>query len=190
VAEAREIPLRSFEWLTEPPACEIRASGCRFRVAAGTDFWRQTETGHVQHNGHLLHAPAPGAFDLTADVSASLAARYDQLGVMAAATATAWVKAGVERDGNLWLSAVNTQGTSDWSREPAPGFPVRIRLRRESDALSLEIFEARAWRTFRILTFPGPLEVGLYACAPKGPGFDAEFEHVRYTAEHDRRGGP
>jgi uncharacterized protein len=182
LSKPREIRLTSFEWFTDPPASEIRESGLRLRVAAGTDFWRHTETGHVQHNGHLLHTPAPGSFDLMAELGGSLAARYDQLGVMAAAGAAAWVKAGVERDRELWLSAVNTQGASDWSREPAPALPVRLRLRREGDTLSVGVREARAWRTFRIMTFSGPLAVGLYACAPKGPGFDAEFRNVRFMA--------
>jgi regulation of enolase protein 1 (concanavalin A-like superfamily) len=68
---------------------------------------------------------------------------------------------------------VHTHDESDWSREPLDALPIELAVERRDNSVSCSVHEEGKWRVFRVLYLPGPIEVGPYSCAPKGPGFEA-----------------
>jgi regulation of enolase protein 1 (concanavalin A-like superfamily) len=126
-----------------------------------------------KHDAPAFVVPVNGDFRLEATFEATFVDLYDQVGILAQASETRWLKAGVELDGRLWLSAVHTHDESDWSREPFGALPLQLAVERRDNSVFCSVHEEGAWRIFRVLYLPGALEVGPYSCAPKGDGFEA-----------------
>jgi regulation of enolase protein 1 (concanavalin A-like superfamily) len=159
-------------WLNEPREWSGDASALTVRVEPNTDFWRTTHTGVIADNGHFADTGA-----LALRFRGDFAAQYDQAGLMLRVDATRWIKAGIElADGRLWLSAVVTDGVSDWSQQPAPEPDAdgwyEVRAVREGDAIQFLC----AGQPFRLAPFPeGELMAGPMCAAPTGGGFTAHF---------------
>lgn len=167
---------------------------------AGTDFWQRTHYGFCADNGHFLGLPLDGDFILSTRVRFFPVHQYDQAGLMVRYLPGCWLKTSVEYepDGPCRLGAVVTQGGySDWSTQdfPAHRNELALRVRKQGDDFTVEYLEpgllgaavtVPAWTQMRLAHLEPVedrmLEVGLYACSPKGSGFRAEFGFLRIEA--------
>jgi uncharacterized protein len=179
------------KWLN-PPACWYIDSGeSKLVVMADskTDFWQRTHYGFRADSGHFLgvEVGAEGAVEVS--VSALPAHQYDQAGLMLRASEDCWLKTSVEYEGSgaSQLGAVVTNhGFSDWSLQDFTGgtYSYRLRVRWEKDDLFVEYadVEGEPWRLIRVAHLfresEAPLHCGLYACSPKGAGFQAQFQSL------------
>ncbi len=171
----RRLGDQGWTWTREPAqTAGPTAGGLRWRSHPRADYWRVTDGVVTKHDGSAFVTPVVGDFTLEATVDGDLSAQFDQVGVFLRVDEEHWLKAGVELDEELWLSAVHTNGASDWSREPweAPG--ATLRLVREHGTAKVSILEPGGhWREYRIAYVPGAVEVGVYSCGPLGEGFAA-----------------
>jgi regulation of enolase protein 1 (concanavalin A-like superfamily) len=115
------------------------------------------------------------------DVRGEFGDRYDQVGLMIVASEERWLKAGIEVDGELWLSAVHTRDESDWSRERWDMTGARLHAARMDGTIEVSVESAGTRRVFRTLYLDGPVGVGPYSCAPKGNGFQASASEIRIS---------
>ncbi len=178
-------------WFCPPGRWSIDSSRRVLVVApdAETDFWQKTHCGLRADDGHFLFAPVEGDLVLTTRVRFSPVHQYDQAGLMIRVSPSCWLKTSVEYepDGPSQLGAVVTNGGySDWSTQPFPTgrSEIWLRVRREGGDQIVEASEqGHAWMHLRTAHLhddrPGaPIDCGLYACSPKGGGFEAEFEFL------------
>ena len=172
-------------WLNPPPAVRRDRDDLVVTAAEGSDLWRTTSYGFVHDSGHALLADFPDGTAAEVTFVADLPEQFDQAGLLVRAGAEHWTKAGVEHsDGELQLGAVVTRQVSDWSVAPVPewaGAAVCVRASRGGDALTVR---ARAddgpWRLVRVSPLPpGPLQVGLFCCAPTRAGLQVRFTDLR-----------
>jgi len=168
-------------WLNEPPAWSLQDATLRVETAGGTDFWRKTFYGFVHHNGHFLHCDVVGDFTVEVTISGDYSALYDQSGLMLRASDSHWIKTGIEfTDGVAHVSAVVTNGQSDWSVMPLPAFSgsLRIRLTRHGDAIRVQFLHEGEWQLVRLgyLALPDLCSVGIMCCSPQRAGFEARFD--------------
>jgi regulation of enolase protein 1 (concanavalin A-like superfamily) len=165
-------------WLNPPPEARVEDGVLHARSGPRTDFWRHTHYGFVRDDGHALLRPAPAEFTVTLAFEGAYRTLYDQAGLMLRSGPEQWVKFGVElTDGAPHLSAVVTQGRSDWSATPlALRGPLEIRMIREGGALLLQHRAGGAWATARLAPFGAEAaRVGPYLCSPEREGFEAAF---------------
>jgi len=153
------------------------------RPEAETDFWQKTYYGFTPDNGHFLYLELSGDFDLETHVHFSFAHEFDQAGLMVRADAEHWLKTSVEyqTQGPSSLGAVITNIYSDWSVSDFEGTHVYLRVRRLGDVFGVyHSVDAQNWRLMRIGKLPisDQVKAGLYACSPKGAGFEARFDYL------------
>jgi len=172
---------RAWSWTREPTAWGPDGDAVTWRCAGQTDYWRTTEGLPPVHDGCSYLTPVEADFSLDMLVEGDFAERYDQAGLMVMASEEQWLKAGIELDGELWLSAVHTRGESDWSRERWGAAQARLRAVRHAGTIEVSVEQDGAWRIFRTLFFEGPVAVGLYSCAPRGGGFEARASALRVS---------
>ncbi|HUZ45165.1 MAG TPA: DUF1349 domain-containing protein [Terriglobia bacterium] len=180
------------QWFNPPEEWRLdgRRRGLVVRPRAGTDFWQRTHYGFRADSGHFLGAEVAGEFDVTTEVRFHFEHQYDQAGLLIRATPDCWIKASVEYelDGLPKLGAVVTNfGYSDWSFEDFSGVETGLRLRIQRRRGDVTVEYARSgtfdWKLIRVAHLHCeelcPLRCGLYACSPKGAGFQAEFSFLR-----------
>jgi uncharacterized protein len=167
--------LTGWRWLSAPASYEADGDRLVWRCAGNTDFWRKTGGVPSKHNGPALLLPASGSFTIMGTFEARFSHTYDQIGFLVEMTQDTWLKVGIEIDDGLWLSAVHTVDSSDWSREPIDEISVPLRLVRTGATLDASVFQNREWRMFRSLSMAGDVRIGPYSCAPKGPGFEGRM---------------
>lgn len=177
-----DLPGRSWAWNREPASWGAASASVTWRCPGGTDFWRKTEGVASAHDGCSLLTRAEADFEFELLVRGGFADRYDQVGMMVVASELRWLKAGVEVDGEQWLSAVHTRDESDWSRERWNAPQTRLRAVRIEGTVEVSVEAEAGWRVFRTLFLPGPVGIGPYSCAPKGPGFEATARELRVRA--------
>lgn len=171
----------SLHWLVEPRDWHVDADRLTWSCKGETDLWRITEGVQSKHDAAAFVVRLKGDFRLEATFEATFADLYDQVGIFAQTSEVRWLKAGVELDGRLWLSAVHTHDESDWSREPLDEMPLELAVERRDDSVFCSVHEEGTWRCFRVLYLPGLVEVGPYSCAPKGAGFEAVMRSAVLT---------
>jgi len=182
--ESRLLGRDGWRWLAPSPDAIVGADALTWRCAGGTDIWQRTGVAPSRHEAQaLLLDVGDGDFTMQATFDAQLAARYDQVGLLVEAGQSSWLKAGIELDGELWLSSVHTQGASDWARQRWSGLPVTLRIERRDATTDVSVLEpAGAWLRFRELRLPDAVRVGPYACAPTGTGFQAQMTAASLVA--------
>jgi len=182
--ESRLLGRDGWRWLAPSPDAIVGADALTWRCAGGTDIWQRTGVAPSRHEAQaLLLDIGDGDFTMQATFDAQLAARYDQVGLLVEAGESSWLKAGIELDGELWLSSVHTQGASDWARQRWSGLPVTLRIDRRDATTDVSVLEpAGAWLRFRELRLPDAVRVGPYACAPTGTGFQAQMTAASLVA--------
>ncbi len=168
-----QVPNRLWSWNRDPTEWNADGLAVVWRCQGGTDFWRTTEGVPCAHDGCSLLTPMEDDFELELEVSGAFEGLYDQVGLMVVASELRWLKAGIEVDGDVWLSAVHTREESDWSRERWDTTSVRLRAVRRAGTIEVFVEEAGAWRVYRTLFLPGAVGIGPYSCSPKGSGFQA-----------------
>jgi hypothetical protein len=182
VAETRLLPElggRDWGWNREPVASDTSNGSVTWRCPGGTDFWRTTEGVPSAHSGCSLLTCVEADFELELLVQGQFGERYDQVGLMIVASEERWLKAGIEVDGERWLSAVHTRDESDWSRERWDAAEARLRAARRDGTIEVSVAGDGGWRVFRTLYLPGGVGIGPYSCAPKGSGFQASAVELR-----------
>ncbi|TLM75369.1 DUF1349 domain-containing protein [Pseudarthrobacter sp. NamB4] len=187
-----DIPWSSGTW-THPPVSAVEL-GADLLVTAreGSDAWRCTSYGFVHDSEHALLVPFPEGSAMEVEFTAEFSEQFDQAGIFVRLAADKWVKAGVEfADGACQLGAVVTNGHSDWSLAPVPGWKgsrVLIRISRAGDALTIR---ARAddghLRLVRLVPLHPAADAyaGPFTCAPTRAGLTVPF-HAWRVLEPDR----
>lgn len=172
--EIKDFAEGNWTWTREPEEWSVTESGdVRWRSHAQSDFWRTTEGVAPAHDGNAYLTPVVGDFEMQVTVTGEFSGLYDQVGAFLQSDDRRWLKAGVELDGSLWLSAVHTREESDWSRESwtTEGLTIRVWRHDGTVEAAVEDGERGSWRNFRVLHLPGPALLGVYSCSPKGAGF-------------------
>lgn len=170
------------QWYNEPPKWSHEGDTITFTCGAQTDYWRVTLHNFIQDDGNFYYAPITGDFTATVKVTGAYADLYDQAGIMVRASATVWMKCGIEYlDGVQQASAVVTRDFSDWSVVALADNPASVWVRVQRTGSALEVYYSRDGETFTLirqsyLTDAPTLDVGLMSCAPKGNGFETVFE--------------
>lgn len=168
-------------WLNEPKTWSSNGETLEFLTDARTDFWRNTHYGFVRDNGHFLGFEASSSFTATVRVTGKFESLYDQAGLMIRLDETRWVKTGVElTDGELFLSTVVTNGSSDWSvAKPfneLDDFYLRVTVK--DGAMRIQTSRTGThWPLVRLAPFPmsNRYLVGPMACTPERAGLRAAF---------------
>lgn len=175
-------------WLNEPRSWRLLdENGLAVTAEPGTDFWRVTHSGALNHNGHFLGLPVQGDFTASLAVRGEYCTEYDQAGLMLLGDETTWLKTGVEMVGNEHrASVVVTRDSSDWSFMKAPN-PAEMwfHVTRHGDTVEVAISsDGNVYTPVRQCTFrPRPAQVGPYCCSPMdGAGFAVTFSHVELSA--------
>lgn len=178
LASAAETPA----WINAPKVWKADGAGLTMRAETGSDFWRLTlAEGRAMDSGHLFFREIAGDFVSTVTVEADYGADADQTGLMVRVNAANWMKTGVE-----WLrgvphaATVFTRDWSDGSAERLAGWkgPIQLRATRRGPILTCgyarpgeAFFDTRLGQLWMGET----VQLGLTACAPFGPGFEARF---------------
>lgn len=181
-------------WYNEPRNWKLEDDHLTVFADAHTDFWRKTHYGFVRDNGHFYYEKVSGNFEIETEFRGGYASLYDQAGVMVRLDETTWIKTGIEFvHGVHHVSAVVTRDYSDWSVVPFYGYSgsLRLRLKREGGAVTIDYFNPEGeWVMFRTAYFSTAreVEVGRFAAAPEGEGFEAVFGefHVKLSNSEAR----
>lgn len=185
------VALEELTWLN-PPLSETRRDGDLTVITRkATDFWQETFYGFRRHSGHFLHKTVHGDFTAAVKFLGKYQALYDQAGLMVRMDETHWVKTGIEyTDGARHLSAVVTNGFSDWSVLPyaSPRDEVSIRLTRHGEAIRIQYEAEGGWQMARLayLQPAAALQVGLMCCSPEREGFEVAFRDFEIGPPIDR----
>jgi uncharacterized protein len=169
-------------WLNEPPSWLGDAARLEVRTGPGTDFWQRTHYGFERDNGHALVRAVEGDFAAEVSVEGRYREQFDQAGLLVRASATHWMKAGVEFvDGAQLASVVVTRDYSDWSTARLTEPPERFGLRvtREGPAITVQgsADDGATWQLMRLAWFGdgAAVDVGPMCASPDGAGFDVTF---------------
>lgn len=170
----------ALSWINRPALAATEGDVLKVVTAEKGDFWRDTFYGFRHDDGHAFLAPAGAEFSCEVTFTADFAAQYDQAGLLIRADEAHWIKAGIEYvNGTAHLATVVTNGKSDWSQMPLPGFTgaLGLRLTRVGDAVWVQYRLVESWAMFRLAYFPPELRVsvGPMACSPSRAGLTVEF---------------
>lgn len=184
----QQIAWASGRWTHPPVAAEEHGTDLLVTAAEGSDAWRITSYGFVHDSEHALLAPFPPGSAVEVEFTAAFTHLFDQAGVFVRASPERWVKAGVEfADGSPQLGAVVTDGRSDWSLAPVPGWAgsrVLLRVSREGDALTIRAgSNGGPLQLVRLVPFDPDLDAtaGPFTCAPTRAGLTVRFHSWRIT---------
>ena len=173
------------QWMNPPFAWDASAGHLAVTSAPDTDFWRVTRHGYIKDDGHFFYQPARGDFEATVRVAGQYEAQYDQAGIMLRENERVWLKTGIEFvDGVQQASAVVTRDFSDWSVVPLADNPdfIWIKILRIGSAVEASFsLDGQTFTMIReaYLTEAPMLQLGLMCCAPRGDGFEVQFDDFR-----------
>ncbi|KAA0697880.1 DUF1349 domain-containing protein [Neorhizobium sp. P12A] len=175
------INFKDGKWLNTPTNWDASTSGLTMTTDEKTDFWRQTYYGFTRDTGHFLGFPTADGFTAKIRIRGEFRTLYDQAGLMVRIDEKRWVKTGVEfTDGELFLSTVITDGTSDWSvSQPfkeLEDFYIRITLAKGAMRIQASR-NGSFWPLLRLAPFPvaDRYDVGPTACTPERSGLTVHF---------------
>ncbi len=191
----------SLTWLNEPKKWSNNSSTITVHTDGKTNFWRKTDTGFEQDNGHFYYRSLPGdqSFTATVNVRGKYHTLYDQGGLMLRIDEKNWIKCGVEYvDGNQFASVVATvNGWSDWSVVQINSPDVlKLRVKREKEAIHIEYAEGEQgeFKMMRLAYFPvidnsQSLMVGIMCASPgdETQGFDVDFEGLNIVENEEKK---
>jgi regulation of enolase protein 1 (concanavalin A-like superfamily) len=172
------------KWLNEPREWKAEGGNLTLVTEAETDFWQKTFYGFRHDNGHFYYREVEGDFTAEVIFGAEYEALYDQAGLMLRTGSNTWIKTGVEfAHGRATLSAVVTNGVSDWSIGPQikPVDRIHLRLTYKSNAVCVQWLDSGKFQTLRLcaLSASEELMIGPMACSPTRAGLKACFEDFR-----------
>ncbi|NUU62048.1 DUF1349 domain-containing protein [Paenibacillus agri] len=176
-------------WLNAPQSARREGEFLKVVPEKGKDFWKKTLYGFEFEDGAALleewdnNTAVEVSFQL-----GSFTELYDQAGILLYHGPEHWIKAGIEfNDGVPQLSAVVTDGYSDWSLAAVPewaGEEVTLRASIMKDAVIIRArTENHGWRTIRVARFPyeSGNQAGPYTCSPTRAGFEVTFTRWDFT---------
>lgn len=175
------VDFRSGKWLNAPASSEVSEHSLTITTDQNMDFWRETHYGFVRDTGHFLGVTTGDGFTATVRIQGEFRSLYDQAGLMVRIDEERWVKTGVEfTDGQAFLSAVVTDGKSDWSvSQPfkeLEDFYIRVTL--SNGAMRIQASrDGHFWPLLRLAAFPAAstYQVGPTACTPERSGLVVRF---------------
>jgi regulation of enolase protein 1 (concanavalin A-like superfamily) len=177
--------MRGPTWTTEPPHWSEENGVLDATSGDRTDFWQGTYYGFQRDDGHARLTRVGAAWSARVTFEGRYESLYDQAGLMLRASASVWIKAGIEwTDGAPHLSVVVTDGLSDWSARPvAEAGAVTLRMTRLKGAVLVQRAVPDGWEMMRLAPFlPDIAGVGPYLCSPERAGFRASFRDLRIGA--------
>ncbi|MEO3679030.1 DUF1349 domain-containing protein [Rheinheimera fenheensis] len=176
-----------FKWLNKPSLVENHNdSVLSIKTDPNTDFWQETYYDMRVDNGHFLFSTfKTHAIEIQVSLRSDPHSRYDQAGLMIRKDAFNWLKLSTEFENHAssWLGSVNTKaGLSDWATQEvvtSKHNAYKIIICR-NDALLFGLVDGN-WQRIRILDIShlyvdGALNIGVYACSPKGSGYEVIFD--------------
>ena len=185
---ADTIPWTEGSWTHEPAHVTADEHGLHVTAREGSDAWRITSYGFVHASEHALLTDLHPGFAVEVQFRLDFSDQFDQAGIFVKVDEKTWIKAGVElADGEESLGAVVTQGTSDWSLSPVPGWAgrlVTVRGSRSGDALTVRArVDAEPWRLVRVapLDPDATVKAGPFCCAPSRADLTVHFTSWRRT---------
>lgn len=170
-------------WTNAPESVTEDGDGAlHVEAREGSDAWRITSYGFINDTEHALLAPiAPGS-SVEVEFGTPFSQQFDQAGVFLRASATQWVKAGIEyADGAPRVGAVVTNGASDWSTTAVPewaGERVVVRVSWDGAAVTVRARSvASEFQLVRVAPFEteGKAAAGPFVCAPTRSGLVVPF---------------
>ncbi len=179
---------QSLQWHNEPAEWGVENGQLKIVTDAETDFWQRTNYGFRADNGHLLYAEIRGDFVMEARIICSHKHQYDQAGLMVHVAEDCWVKTSVEyepAEPNKLGAVVTNHGYSDWSTQDVADSltDYRLRIRRKGSDYRIDHYHEASgeWVQLRVfhLFDEATVKAGVYACSPKGGGFEAVFEYLK-----------
>jgi uncharacterized protein len=183
----KPIGFESGTWWNEPPTATISDGSLTITTADKSDLWRHTSYGFIHDTGHGLLAPFPDNSAMECDVEATFSEDFDQAGLLVFASATQWIKCGIEfADGVAHLGAVVTNDVSDWSAGPAPLWgsgTTRFRVSRSGDALTIRAQRPGGpWQLVRLAPLNPDLtwSAGPYAASPSRANLEVTFRSWKH----------
>ena len=177
-------------WHHEPSEWKVENNHLKLITDAETDFWQRTNYGFRADNGHLLYAEIKGDFVMETKVSCRHKHQYDQAGLMVHVSEDCWVKTSVEYEPdepNKLGAVVTNHGYSDWSTQDVPDTltEYRLKITRTGSDYKIEHYDEQTgeWVQLRVFhLFDEPMvKAGVYACSPKGGGFEVAFEYLKIS---------
>lgn len=159
----------------------LPGGGLRLRAAPSSDYFQDPLGKHTRDNAAFLWLPAEGDFVAQAHVRPHWRHTWDAAALMARADATHWAKLCYEATdfGTRAVVSVVTQGISDDANGVDLEAPdVWLQVVRAGRVLAMHYApDGHHWHMVRYFTLgePGPLQVGLVAQSPGGPGADMDF---------------
>lgn len=175
-------------WFNEPSDWKVENSKLSISPAAETDYWQKTHYGFAVDNGPFLKMEIDGDFVCETQVHCSFKNQYDQAGLMVRVSDQCWIKTAVEfepNEPNRLGAVVTNNGYSDWSTQNVADdfLNYSLRVSRVKSDYIIECLdkESNDWIQLRLLHLVDKpmVEVGVYACSPKGAGFQTEFEYLK-----------
>lgn len=183
------LPWAQGTWTNEPANVTIDETGLQVTAHEGSDAWRITSYGFVHNSEHALLTEFAPESAVEVQFRLGFSGQFDQAGIFVKVDDESWIKAGVElSDGEESLGAVVTQGTSDWSLSPVPGWAgrlVTVRGSRSGNALTVRArVDDEPWRLVRVapLDEDAAVTAGPFCCAPSRAGLTVNFTFWRSTA--------
>ncbi len=181
-------------WYNEPNRWEVNDEKLSIFPLAETDFWQKTHYGFSPDNGHFLNIKIEGDFICETQVDCKFKNQYDQAGLMVRVSEESWMKTSIEfeqNEPNNLGAVVTSRGYSDWSTQPVSDELINfgLRITRTGSDYKVECKENDAGNWFQLRLFhleDKPIvDVGVYACSPKGAGFQADFDFLKIVNGSD-----
>ena len=180
---SRDIPWDAGRWSNRPVSTRVSEDGTLYVMAAeGSDAWRHTSYGFVHDTEHALLVSFTPRTSMEVEFGTPFEEQFDQAGIFVRVSAEHWVKAGIEfTDGTPHIGAVVTDGRSDWSATPVPGWsgrPVTMRISWADDALTVRARCSEGpWKLVRVAPFDAweGVTAGPFVCAPTRSGLEVPF---------------
>lgn len=176
-------------WTHAPAHVEPDGGDLLVTAVEGSDAWRVTSYGFVHDSEHALVQRLGSESAVEVTFTADLTEQFDQAGLFLRASSVQWVKAGLEyADGMTQCGVVVTDGRSDWSSSPVPGWAGRratIRASRAGDAVTIRArVDDEPFRFIRLLPLDPRVDIdaGPFCCAPSRSGLTVRFHSWNTTA--------
>ena len=176
------------DWHVPPPEpCEIGGSSIAFAAGPRTDLFTDPGGAEPQAGAPLLLGRPGGDCQLSARVSATLAATFDAVALVVWAAATSWGKLALEyspqREGTI--VSVVTRGVSDDANSfVVPETTAWLRVSRSGEALAFHAsVDGLWWSLIRYFTLAGAAEasLGFLVQSPTGDGLQGRFDEIEWS---------
>jgi regulation of enolase protein 1 (concanavalin A-like superfamily) len=176
-------------WQVQPAGpAEFNGSSIAFAAGPRTDLFADPAGSEAKLDAPLLIGRPSGDFQLSARLSAPLAATFDAASLVVWASPTAWGKLALEHSpaGEAMIVSVVTREVSDDANAfivPERVAWLRVARNRETIAFHASV-DGRWWSLIRVFTFPGAgdASAGFLVQSPTGEGLQGRFDEIAWRA--------